>query len=225
MSIARTNDALTGDVEEGVEDYLISVRALAGLSALLELNVSCPNTTVGEAFTTPENLDTLLTAVDEVAPPQPITLKMPSDKSWSEFAELLDVAAAHRVDGLTIANLRKDRTDIPLGAEVKGNLSGKPVSDLSTDLIRRTYQRCGDRFVIAGVGGVFSGADAYEKITAGATLIELVSGLIFRGPAVVGTMASELVALAKADGFERVQDAVGSRADVDADAGAGSAAK
>jgi dihydroorotate dehydrogenase (fumarate) len=225
MSIARTNDALTGDVKEGVEDYLISVRALAGLSAMLELNVSCPNTTVGEAFTTPENLDALLTAVDEVAPPQPITLKMPSDKSWTEFAELLDVAAAHRVDGLTIANLRKDRTDIPLGAEVKGNLSGKPVSDLSTDLIRRTYQRCGDRFVIAGVGGVFSGADAYEKITAGATLIELVSGLIFRGPAVVGTMASELVALAKADGFERVQDAVGSRADVDADAGAGSAAK
>ena len=214
MSVARTNDTLTGDVAEGVADYVASVKALAGLSALMELNVSCPNTTVGEAFTTPENLDALLTAVDEIAPPQPITLKMPCDKSWAEFKELLDVAAAHKVDGLTIANLRKDRTGIPLAAEVKGNLSGAPTRDASTELIRQTYLATGDRFVIAGVGGVFSGADAYEKITAGATLIELVSGLIFRGPAVVGTIAQELVKLAQADGFERVQDAVGSRADV-----------
>jgi len=214
MSIARTNDNLTGDVAEGVADYVASVKALAGLSALMELNVSCPNTTVGEAFTTPENLDALLTAVDEIAPPQPITLKMPGDRPWGEFKGLLDVAAAHKVDGLTIANLRKDRTGIPLAAEVKGNLSGAPARDASTELIRQTYLATGDRFVIAGVGGVFSGADAYEKITAGATLIELVSGLIFRGPAVVGTIAQELVTLAQADGFERVQDAVGSKADV-----------
>ena len=214
MSVARTNDTLTGDVAEGVDDYVKSVTALAGLSALLELNVSCPNTTVGEAFTTPNALDALLTAVDEVAPPQPITLKMPCDRPWSEFKELLDVAAAHRVHGLTIANLRKDRDGIPLADDVKGNLSGKPTSAVSTELIRQTYLATGDRFVIAGVGGVFTGADAYEKITAGATLIELVSGLIFRGPAVVGTIAQELVKLAQADGFARVQDAVGSRADV-----------
>ncbi|NTV38656.1 MAG: quinone-dependent dihydroorotate dehydrogenase [Demequinaceae bacterium] len=213
MSIARTNDTLTGDVAEGVEDYVTSVKALAGLSALIELNVSCPNTTVGEAFTTPQNLDALLTAVDEVAPPQPVTLKMPCDRSWEEFKDLLDVAAAHKVDGLTIANLRKDRTGIPLASDVKGNLSGAPAREVSTELIRRTYREMGDRFVLAGVGGVFSGADAYDKITAGATLIELVSGLIFRGPAVVGTIAQELVALAQADGFDRVQDAVGSRAD------------
>ena len=213
MSIARTNDNCTGDVAEGVEDYLISVRALNGLSELIELNISCPNTTVGEAFTKPENLDALLTEVDKINPSQRITLKMPSDKTWPEFRELLDVAAAHRVEGLTIANLRKDRDGIPLGPEVKGNLSGAPVRELSTELIRQTYQHTGSRFVIAGVGGVFSGADAYDKITAGATLIELVSGLIFRGPAVVGTIAKDLVKLAQADGFEKVQDAVGSKAD------------
>lgn len=213
MSIARTNDGCTGDMAEGIEDYLLSVRALDGLSELIELNVSCPNTMVGETFTKPEALDALLTAVDEAAPSQRITLKMPSDKPWEHFRELLDVAAAHKIDGLTISNLRKDRNGIEMSSDIKGNLSGAPVRELATELVRKTYLHTGDRFVIGGMGGVFSGADAYDKITAGATLIELVSGLVFRGPAVVGTIAKDLVALAQADGFERVQDAVGSRAD------------
>ncbi|WP_169816415.1 dihydroorotate dehydrogenase (quinone) [Demequina soli] len=216
ISIARTNDGLTGDVAEGVEDYVTSVRALDGLSPLIELNISCPNTMVGEAFTSPEALDRLLTAVDAAAPSQRIVLKMPSDKPWEAFRDLVDVALDHRVDGLTLANLRKDRDTVTMDPAVKGNLSGRPVRDLSTELVRRTYLHAGDRLTLAGLGGVFDGRHAYDKITAGATLVELVSGLIFRGPAVVGTIARELVALAQADGFDRVQDAVGSRADVPA---------
>ncbi len=213
MSIARTNDSYAGDTSEGVEDYVASVRALDGLSELLELNISCPNTTVGEKFTEPEALDQLLTAVDEAAPAQPIVLKMPSDKTWEQFRDLVDVALDHDVAGLTIANLRKDRDSVTMDPAIKGNLSGKPVRDLSTDIVRRTYLHAGDRLTIAGLGGVFDGQHAYDKICAGATLVELVSGLIFRGPAVVGTIAKELVELAQADGFDRVQDAVGSRAD------------
>ncbi len=213
MSIARTNDTLTGDRYEGLEDYVTSVRTLNGLSELIELNISCPNTMVGEAFTSPDALDDLLTEVDKVGPSQPIVLKMPSDKTWEQFRELVDVALDHRVAGVTVANLRKDRDSVTMDPTIKGNLSGKPVRDLSTDLVRRTYLHAGDRLTIAGLGGVFDGQHAYDKICAGATLIELVSGLIFRGPAVVGTIAEELVRLAQADGFDKVQDAVGSRAD------------
>lgn len=213
MSIARTNDQHAGDTAEGVEDYVTSVRKLDGLSALLELNISCPNTTVGEKFTEPEALDQLLTEIDAANPAQPIVLKMPSDKTWEQFRDLIDVALDHNVAGLTIANLRKDRDSVTMDPAIKGNLSGRPVRDLSTDIIRRSYQHAGDRLTIAGLGGVFDGQHAYDKICAGSTLIELVSGLIFRGPAVVGTIAKELVELAHADGFTRVQDAVGSRAD------------
>ncbi|WNM24885.1 dihydroorotate dehydrogenase (quinone) [Demequina capsici] len=214
MSIARTNDGHTGDVAEGVDDYVRSVQALDGLSELIELNISCPNTMVGEAFTGPEALDQLLTAVDDAAPAQPIVLKMPSDKTWEQFRDLVDVALDHRVAGLTISNLRKDRDSVTMDPAIKGNLSGRPVRELSTEIVRRTYLHAGDRLTIAGLGGVFDGSHAYDKICAGATLVELVSGLIFRGPAVVGTIAKELVELAQADGFARVQDAVGSRADL-----------
>ncbi|WP_062206046.1 quinone-dependent dihydroorotate dehydrogenase [Demequina salsinemoris] len=214
MSIARTNDTHTGDVYEGVEDYVKSVRALNGLSELIELNISCPNTMVGEAFTSPENLDTLLTEVDKVAPSQPIVLKMPSDKSWEQFRELVDVALDHDVQGLTLTNLRKDRDSVTMDPAIKGNLSGKPVREMSTDFVRRTYLHAGDKLTLAGLGGVFTAEHAYDKITAGATLVELVSGLMFKGPAVVGTIAEGLVELAQADGFEKVQDAVGSRADI-----------
>ncbi|WP_062523015.1 dihydroorotate dehydrogenase (quinone) [Demequina silvatica] len=213
LSVARTNDALAGDLEEGIEDYVASVRALDGLSPLLELNISCPNTTVGEAFTEPDALDRLLAAVDQASPSQRIVLKMPSDKPWEHFRDLVDVALDHRVDGLTLANLRKDRDAVTLDPAIRGNLSGRPVRELSTELVRRTYLHAGDRLTLAGLGGVFDGRHAYDKITAGATLVELVSGLIFRGPAVVGTIAEQLVALAQADGFARVQDAVGSRAE------------
>ncbi|MDN4474867.1 dihydroorotate dehydrogenase (quinone) [Demequina sp. SYSU T00192] len=213
ISIARTNDGRTGDVDEGIDDYVRSVRALDGLSPLLELNVSCPNTMVGEAFTAPEALDRLLAAVDAAAPSQRIVLKMPSDKTWEHFRDLVDVALDHRVDGLTLTNLRKDRDGIGMDPAIRGNLSGRPVRDLSTEILRRTYLHAGDRLTLAGLGGVFDGRHAYDKITAGATLVELVSGLVFRGPAVVGTIAAELVELARADGFDRVQDAVGSRAD------------
>lgn len=86
VSVARTNDAHTGDTAEGVDDYVSTVRQLDGLSALLEINISCPNTTVGEVFTSPEALDQLLTAIDDAAPSQPIMLKMPSDKPWEASA-------------------------------------------------------------------------------------------------------------------------------------------
>ncbi len=213
MSIARTNDTLTGDTAEGIEDYVTSVKAIDGLSALIELNISCPNTMVGEIFTSPAALDQLLTEVDKAAPAQPIVLKMPSDKTPEHFQELVDVALDHKVAGLTISNLRKDRNSVTMDPAIKGNLSGKPVREMSTEIVRQTYLHAGDKLTIAGLGGVFTGQHAYDKICAGATLVELVSGLMFKGPSVVGTIAKELVELAHADGFERVQDAVGSRAD------------
>ena len=92
VSIARTNDDQCGDLDEGIEDYCISMRRAAGRTAMVEVNVSCPNTHVGEPFTaTPEALDRLFTALDKIDRPQPTLVKMPLNKPWGEYKELLDV--------------------------------------------------------------------------------------------------------------------------------------
>ena len=109
VSIARTNDDKVGDLDEGIEDYCISMRRAAGRTAMVEVNVSCPNTTAGEPFTqTPENLDRLFAALDGIDRPQPTLVKLPLNKPWGELHELLDVLAEHNVQGVSLANLQKD---------------------------------------------------------------------------------------------------------------------
>ena len=97
----------------------------------------------------------------------------------------------------------------PLPDSVKGNLSGKPTWDLSNNLIQQTYKKYSDRFVIIGVGGIFSAEDAYTKIKLGATLVELITGLIFEGPQLAGQINYGLVSLLEKDGFHSIQEAIG----------------
>ena len=121
VSIARTNDSKTGDLDEGIEDYCISMRRAAGRTAMVEVNISCPNTMAGEPFNqSPEALDKLFTELDKIDRPQPTLVKMPLNKTWPEFKDLLDVLAEHNVQGLSIANLQKDRTKEQLNAKGLG---------------------------------------------------------------------------------------------------------
>jgi len=93
----------------------------------------------------------------------------------------------------------------------KGALSGLPVQRISTEIVRYVYQRTRGKITIIGVGGVFTADDAYEKITSGANLIELITSMIFEGPQVVGEINRGLVELLKKDGFSSIEKAVGSR--------------
>jgi dihydroorotate dehydrogenase len=94
-------------------------------------------------------------------------------------------------------------------AREEGGLSGAPLRALSTSVIRRAYARAADRLPIVGVGGIFTGQDAYEKIRAGASLIQLYTGLIFEGPSIVRRIGSDLRALLARDGFQSLAEAVG----------------
>lgn len=215
ISVAKTNSKAACTDEGAVEDYAGSVKAIkdAGVGSMVTLNISCPNTYGGEPFTTPERLEMLLTAIDAIEFGKPIFIKMPSDLSWEKFKKLLEVADRHNVQGLTISNLAKDRSKIelkdPLPDSVKGNLSGAPVWRLSNELIRQTYLEYGDRFVIIGVGGVFNAEDAYVKIKLGANMVEMITGMIFEGPQVVGQINKGLVELLKKDGYTNISQAVG----------------
>lgn len=215
VSVAKTNTRQNVSEDEAVKDYCAGLELIDSLEQvkLLEINISCPNTFGGEPFTTPERLEKLLTATDGLKLKKPVFIKMPINLPVDEYDSLLDVIVGHNVAAVTVGNLNKDRENIDLKddlpSEVKGNLSGLPNKDLSTALIRRTYQRYGDRLMIVGVGGVFSAEDAYEKIRAGATLVALITGLIFEGPSVIGTINYDLARLLERDGFDNVSQAVG----------------
>lgn len=215
ISVAKTNSPGTCTDEDAVADYVGSLEQLqaSGVGDMYTLNISCPNTFGGEPFTDPVRLEKLLSATDALELEKPLFIKMPIDLPWPAFKELLAVADNHHVDGVTIGNLAKDRTKVdlkdPLPETIKGNLSGKPTQKLSDALIRQTYKAYGKRFVIIGVGGIFTAEDAYTKVKNGATLIELVTGLIFQGPQVIGQINQDLAKLVEADGYNNVSEAIG----------------
>lgn len=215
ISVAKTNSPTAVTVQTAIADYTGSLAYLegSGVGDMYTLNISCPNTYGGEPFTRPELLEALLAEVDELELSRPVFIKMPSHLDWPEFRELVDVAARHRIAGLTISNLAKDRRTAsladPLPDDIQGNLSGRPTWDLSNNLIRRTRLAYGERFVIIGVGGVFTAQDAYTKIRLGANLVELITGLIYEGPALIGQINAGLAALLRADGLSNISEAVG----------------
>ena len=215
LSVAKTNVKEVVSVEEGIDDYLTSLKLARKEKniSLFEVNISCPNTYGGEPFTSPDRLEKLLLDIDKLGLEKPVFIKMPIDRPWKEFEQILDTAVKHKIDGVTIGNLLKDRKLAKLAEElpdtIKGNLSGKPTWQASNDLIKRTYQKYGDKLTIVGAGGVFSADDAYIKIRLGASLIDVVTGLIFKGPQLVAQINDGLIRLLKRDGFENISQAVG----------------
>ena len=215
VSVAKTNSRQTVDDETAIADYCHSLTVLEaqGKVAWYEVNISCPNTYGGEPFTSPDRLDRLLSAIDRLHLSRPVMLKMPINKAWGEFRELLEVIVRHDVQGVAIGNLLHDRKGIDkrdkLGSSIPGNLSGKPTRKVSTELIKHTYAEYGDRLVIIGIGGVFSAYDAYTKIRAGASLVALITGMIFEGPQLIGEINAGLEKYLKRDGFSSIHEAIG----------------
>ena len=192
ISIARTNEkAASADVESGVRDYTESLRKLstAGIGDYYTINISCPSAYSCETFTDPKLLAQFLPRLKEIHCIKPIYLKMPINIPWEQFVELADIANENGIQGLVIGNLTKNSNDLahPEDApkEFRGGFSGVPCQKLSNELIRKTREKYGKRFTIIGVGGIFSPDDAMEKFTAGADLVQLITGMIFEGPGLI----------------------------------------
>ena len=219
ISIGKTNCQETASTEAGIRDYVSCLQEVikSGQGDFYTLNVSCPNTFGGEPFTTPDKLDSLLKEIQDLKPPKPLFIKMPLSYDWQEFNELLKVAIKYKVDGVIIANLEKNRAnpkiidEIP--EQVKGSISGKPTFDLSNELIKKTYKKYGNDLTIVGVGGIFSAEDAYEKGKSGASLVQLITGMIYEGPQLIGEINRGLVKLLDRDGYKTISEAVGTAAD------------
>jgi len=188
ISIARTNDECSVDIEAGIDDYAYSFKRLneEGIGDYYTINISCPNAFGGEAFATPDLLTKLLARLSIISCTKPVYIKMPINLPWEQFYDLLKVIDFYKLQGVVIGNLNKDYGSLGVRAEAPeeyaGGLSGLPCRQLSSDLISRTRKAYGKRFTIIGVGGIMSVADAREKFAAGADLIQLITGMIWNGP-------------------------------------------
>ena len=215
VSIAKTNSLATVGVQDGIADYVKAFRAFLDIGQYLTLNISCPNAFGGEPFTDPDRLDILLSEIDDIRTKKPIFLKMPADLTTEQLDALVAVADRHRVHGFVLSNLTKkfERPEVQqdeIKGLVHGGISGKPTFNQSNALIAHLYQKVSGRYVIIGCGGIFSAEDAYEKIRQGASLVQLITGMIFEGPQLIGEINLGLVKLLQRDGFENVSRAVGS---------------
>lgn len=213
-SIAKTNDMRTVSLEEGIADYKKAFQTFATIGDYFTINISCPNTHGGEPFAHPEKLQALLTVLDPIPTKKPIFLKIAADISVQEVDALVAVADRHRIHGFILTNLTKDRTNPLIYKQEleqvgKGGISGKPTADRSNALISHLYQTAGKRYAIIGVGGIFCAEDAYEKIRRGASLVQLITGMIYEGPQLIGEINRGLVELLRRDGFINIQEAVG----------------
>ena len=211
-NIAKTNNQATTDDQVGIADYVKAFKAMSKVGAFFTVNVSCPNTYGGQPFHDPQRLEDLLAALDSIPTKKPVFVKLSPDLSDGQIDAIVFIADRHRVDGFICSNLTKDRQNpniLDVNLNQNGGLSGKVVEELSNLLIAKLYRKTAGKYVIVGVGGVFTAADAYRKIRLGASLIELITGMIFQGPQLIGQINRGLVELLKRDGFSNIAEAVG----------------
>lgn len=211
------NLGLNKDSGDPPSDYADLARALSPLAEVLTINVSSPNTPGLRALQDPSKLIAIVEGVRTAAQSAPDTLKptvlvkIAPDLEQKDIEDICALAIKEDFDGLVVSNTTVDRPEtLRSSSQVEtGGLSGRPLLVKSTALLREIYARTEGKIPLVGVGGVSSSADAYEKIKAGASLVQLYSALIFKGPALVGEIKNGLVESLKADGFASIKDAVG----------------
>ncbi len=216
ISIAKTNSPETCQLDNGINDYAFAFESFINIGDYITINISCPNAFGGEPFTHPERLEKLLERLDCIEYSKPVFIKLAASLSNQELDDILDVAARHRVHGFVCTNLAKDRNNAMVKEKLKddsipskGGISGKVVQNLSDNTIERVYRKTRGAYTIIGVGGIFSAEDAYKKIKSGASLLQLITGMIFQGPQVVSEINRGLVGLLKQDGYSSIAEAVG----------------
>ena len=225
INAAKSNVTPEFELQESIRDYLKTMTLFKDVGDYFTINISCPNTQDGEPFVDEHNLDALLCAVTQHIRPitdKPIYVKLAADISIAEINIIVDGCVKHNMDGFVLTNLAKPSHNsehlpeeyptakglLPAG---KGAMSGLPLQRISTVVIRHVYRRTRGTKTLIGVGGIFTAKDAYEKITSGASLLHMITTMIFDGPQNLSEINRGLVQLMKKDGFTSLEQAVGSR--------------
>ena len=205
------------DSEDAAADYVAAYKVLAPYADYITVNISSPNTPGLRDLQGHDALTALaeqLQAVRAASEPKPpLFLKIAPDLTDVQSSDIAQIALSGAVQGLIIGNTTVTRPGAlpPDFAREAGGLSGKPLFDLSTQMLAQMHKATQGKVPLIGCGGVASGQDAYAKIRAGASLVQLYTALIFEGPGLVRRITRDLAALLRRDGFTSVSDAVGAQ--------------
>ncbi len=223
-ALVRTPGALGANIganktsADRAGDYCLLLTRLWGLADWFTVNISSPNTPNLRDLQTGAALDELLERLMHTRKKMqnkggdtPLFLKVAPDLDARQIDNITEAAIRHGIDALIVANTTISRpADLRGRARgEKGGLSGAPLFDLSTRILRQFHAAAGGRIPLVGVGGIASGGEAYAKIRAGASAVQLYTAMVYHGPALVQTIKADLAARLKADGFANIMDAVG----------------
>ncbi len=215
--IIGLNIGMNKEQKQPAKDYRMLVRMLGPMADYLTVNISSPNTAGLRNLQEKSAFIDLMGEIMEERKkscgdfPPPLLVKLAPDLNEKQQQELAEAALESKIDGLILTNTTLDRPNyLPNDfAGEKGGLSGRPLTEKSTQIISNFYELTNGQIPIIGVGGIFNGKDAYKKIRAGASLVQLYTAMIYEGPYIARKICAELTQLLKNDGFSSVSDAVG----------------
>jgi len=222
-------------LDQAAEDYARSFGTLQGLADFFVINVSSPNTPNLRQLQDKAALDEILAAVQEInhmpsreskvenresAPrpsifdPRPILIKIAPDLSFNAIDEILELAEQRHINGIVATNttITRPKTKDPSTQKIyaeTGGLSGKPLRDHSTQIVRHIYRQTKGKLPVIGVGGIFTADDAWEKIIAGASLVQVYTGMVYEGPSIAKAIVHGLIEKMKKTGVHDLSQVIG----------------
>ena len=197
------------------EDYYHCLSRLSSYAGYLTVNISSPNTEGLRDFHDQKELEKLLTGINKIKKKnnisKPLMIKLSPDINDQEISRIVELILRFKIEGIVVSNTtdsnRENLSDFKKSE--KGGLSGQPLKNLSTSLIKKFFRETRGRLQIIGVGGVDTGQAAFEKISAGANAVQLYTGMVYKGPGVVKQMKKELISILKKERLKNVDEAVG----------------
>ena len=197
------------------DDYYVCLSKLSSFAGYITINISSPNTEGLRNFQNQTELEKLLKGISKVRNEKniskPIALKLSPDINDNEISKTIEIILKYKISGIIISNTTDSNREklSDLNKSQVGGLSGQPLKEISTELIRKFYRETKGKIEIIGVGGVDSGQAAFEKLTAGAVAVQLYTGMVYKGPGVVKEMKKDLISILKKENLKNISEAVG----------------
>jgi dihydroorotate dehydrogenase len=216
--IVGVNIGPNKETKDQKNDFCLGLKNFFDIADYITVNISSPNTEGLRDFHEQEKLKNLLLALNKIKKENKtdisLLLKVSPDIEDYHISEIVDVATNNDIAAIILTNTTNGNRD-NLRSEIKrekGGLSGKPLQEISTNMIKKFYKQLNGKIPIIGVGGVDSGKSAYEKITAGASLLQLYTGFVYKGPSAAKDIKKGLIQILKAEGLNNIKEAIGKSA-------------
>jgi len=197
------------------EDFLACLSKLHKIANYITINISSPNTEGLRDYHQKESMNKLLGRLDKLKKEKkinkPLIVKISPDIDRNEISGIIELIFKYKINGIIVSNTSDKNREklIDEKKEEKGGLSGKPIKGLSTEMIKIFYKEIKDKIPIIGVGGVDSGESAFEKISSGASAVQLYTGMVYKGPGVVKEIKKDLISILKKEKLRNIDEAVG----------------